>query len=94
MDAAGHCWVATLANYNFALSYQLQKMNVNVDTLSHILGKQNIQHINTDTVCVLISHVVQDTTCIQAYSSNIIVTETLDMQKDPKAMSLEDLIRA
>ena len=36
----------------------------------------------------------QDTTLIEAYSCNIQVTDTLHMQKDPKAMSLKDWIVA
>ena len=38
LDAMGDCWVASLANYNFAWSYQSGKMNVDADALSHILG--------------------------------------------------------
>ena len=35
LDATGHHWVASLANYNFALSYRSGKMNVDADALSH-----------------------------------------------------------
>ena len=31
LDATGHYWVASLENYNFALSYQSGKMNVDAD---------------------------------------------------------------
>ena len=31
LDATGHCWVASLANYNFALSYQSGQGNVHAD---------------------------------------------------------------
>ena len=34
LDARGHHWVASLANYNLALSYQSGKMNVDADALS------------------------------------------------------------
>ena len=36
LDATGHCWVASLANYNFALSYQSGNMNPDADALSYI----------------------------------------------------------
>ena len=44
----------------------------------------------TDAVCVLISQVAQGTTLMEAYSWNTWVTESLDVQKDPKVMSVED----
>ena len=37
LDATDHHWVCSLENYNFALSYQSGKMNVDADALSHIL---------------------------------------------------------
>ena len=67
-------------------------MNVDADVLSHILKREHDQHIEADSVHGLISQAVQDTTLIVAYSCNIQVTETLDMQKDPIAMLLEDWI--
>ena len=88
--ATGQSWVASLANYKIALSYQSGKMNVDVDALSHIPRKEHKQHIRDDAVHTLISQVSQGTTLIEAYSCNIQVTETLDMQTDQKAMSLED----
>ena len=36
LDAMGHHRAACLANYNFALSYQSGKKNVDADALSHI----------------------------------------------------------
>ena len=48
------------------------------------------QNIEADSAHALISQVVQGATLIEAYSHNIQVTETLAIQKDPKAMSLGD----
>ena len=42
----------------------------------------------------IISHVAQGTSLLEAYTFSVKVTETLDMQKDPRAMSLEDWIMA
>ena len=52
------------------------------------------EHIEADAVHAVISHAMQGTTLIEAHSCNIQVTETLDMQEDSKAMSLEDWIVA
>ena len=94
LDARGHYWIASLANYNFTLSYQSGKTNVDANALSHILRGKHNHHIEAKSVLALISQVAQGTTLIEAYSCNIQVTETLDMQKDPKAMLLEDWIVA
>ena len=94
LDARGHYWIASLANYNFTLSYQSGKTNVDANALSHILRGKHNHHIEDKSVLALISQVAQGTTLIEAYSCNIQVTETLDMQKDPKAMLLEDWIVA
>ena len=85
LDATGHQWVASLANYNFTLHYQSGKIHIDADALSHILRVEHNQHIKADLVCAQISQVAQGSTLIKNYSCNIQVTETLDMQKDPKA---------
>ena len=36
LDAASHCWVASLANYNFRLHYQSGKTNIDADALSRV----------------------------------------------------------
>ena len=43
-DTTGHCWVAGLGNYNFALNYQTGKRNVDADALFHILREEHDQH--------------------------------------------------
>ena len=57
LDATGHHWVASLANYNFALNCLSGKMNVGADALSHILRGNHDQHIETNSVHTLISQV-------------------------------------
>ena len=63
---------------------------MDTDTLSQIAKGQHDQHIETDLVHTLTSQAVQGTTLIEAYSYNVWVTGTLEMQKDPEAMSIED----
>ena len=36
LDAASHCWVANLANYNFQLYYRVGKTNINAGALSRV----------------------------------------------------------
>ena len=84
LDATGHHWVPSFANYNFALSYRSGKINVDMGVLSCIPREKHDQHIEADSVCALISHVAQGTTLIEAYSFSIQVTETLETQNDPK----------
>ena len=36
LDAASHCWVASLKNYNFRLHYRAGKANIDADALSSI----------------------------------------------------------
>ena len=94
LDATGHYWVGSLTNYNFALRCKSAKTNIDADGLFSIPWEDYDWHIEADTVQALISNMIQGTTLIQAYSCNIQVTETLDRQKDPKAMSKEDQIIA
>ena len=60
-NATGHCWVASLSNYNFTLRYKSGKVNVDRDALSHIPWKDFHCYIEADTVLVLISNVTQGT---------------------------------
>ena len=36
LDAASHCWVTSLANYNFRLHYQACRTNIDADALSRV----------------------------------------------------------
>ena len=87
-------WLIVWQNYNFALSYHSGKTNLDVDALSHIMRWEHDQHTEAESVHALIVQVVQGSTLIEAYSCNIQVTETLNMQIDPKAMVLESWIVA
>ena len=44
LDAASHCWVASLANYNFQLYYQARKTNIDADTLSRVSWPGCVSH--------------------------------------------------
>ena len=36
LDAASHCWVTSLVNYNFRLHYRAGKANIDADALSRV----------------------------------------------------------
>ena len=62
LDAIDHCWLASLADWNFILSYWSGKMSLDVDVLLHIPREKHNQHIKADTIHALISHAALDTT--------------------------------
>ena len=71
LDATGHLWIDGLANYNFALNYQSDKINVDVDALSHIPKGEFDQHIEAGSVHALISKAVWGITLMEAYYCNV-----------------------
>ena len=71
LDATGHYWVASVANYNFSIHCQTGKMNVDVDSLSLIMRGEHDKHIEANSVCALISQAAHSTTLMEAYSCNI-----------------------
>ena len=50
LDAVGHRWVASLANYNFHLHYQSGKSNVEVDASSQINWGKNDKTLPADSI--------------------------------------------
>ena len=94
LDATGHHWVTSLANYYFAVNYQSGKINMDVYALSCIPKGEHDQHMEANLIHTLISQLAQGTTLMEAYSCIIQVTETLDMQKDLYVMSVKDWVIA
>lgn len=45
LDATGHRWVATLANYNFSLHYRNGKLNKDADSLSRLCEGNNTEEL-------------------------------------------------
>ena len=65
---------------------------MDVDALSHIPKGEYDHCIEFDSVSALISQVVQGTTLMDPCCCNVSVTETLDMQQGPKAISVKDWV--
>ena len=53
LDAVGHCWVASLAGFNFTIEYLRGADNKEADALSRV---GNRLELDTDSVCELLSH--------------------------------------
>ena len=54
LDATGHRWVASLANYDFRIFYKTGKTNMEADALSHILRSEHTM-IDVPTVKAIIN---------------------------------------
>ena len=74
LDATDHHWIASLANYNFAINYKSGKTNVGADALSRVLWEKHDQCIEAELAQAIISNVLQGTALVEAYSCHIWVT--------------------
>ena len=54
LDAMGHRWVTSLANYNFHLHYQSGRSNVEADALSRINSGKNDQTLLADSIQAIV----------------------------------------
>ena len=55
LDAMGHRWVASLANYNFHLHYQSGRSNVEADALSRINWGKNDQTLSAESIQAIVT---------------------------------------
>ena len=58
LDVASHCWVASLANYNFRLHYRAGKANIDADALLRV-SWPGCMPANTDTCIKVTAAAVQ-----------------------------------
>ena len=102
LDAASHCWVATLANYNFRLHYRAGKANIYADALSRV-SWPGCMPGNTDTCIKVTASAVQamqeaalqgPASPIEAYSSDVHVLDILQDSNQVASMTLEDWCQA
>ena len=85
LDATSHCWVTSLANYNFKLHYMAGKANIDADALLRVSWPGSMPG-NTDT-CIKVTaaavQAVQEAALqglaspIEAYSSDMHVLDVL-----------------
>ena len=55
LDAIGHRWIASLANYNFHIHYKSGKSNVEADALSRIDWEKSVEAIKANTIQAIIA---------------------------------------
>ena len=55
LDAMGHRWVTSLANYNFHLHYQFGRSNVEADSLSRINWGKNDKTLPADSIQAVVT---------------------------------------
>ena len=96
LDATSHCWVASLANYNFRLYYRASKANIDSDALSRV-SWQGCMPGNTRTCIKVAAAAVQavleaalqgPTSPIEAYSSSLHVLDVLQDSNQVKVVHL------
>ena len=102
LDAASHCWVASLANYNFRLHYRAGKANIDADALSRV-SWPGCMPGNTSTCIKVTAAAVQavqeaalqgPASPIEAYSSDLHVLDILQDSNQVASMTLKDWCQA
>ena len=98
LDAASHCWVVSLANYNFQLHYQVRKANIDADALSRVswpgcMPDNSGTHLNITAATV---QAVQGAALegpaspIKAYSYDLHILDAVQGSQQVTCMTLED----
>ena len=98
LDAASHCWVTSLANYNFRLHYQAGKTNIDADALSRVSWPDCMpDHSGTSlevtaaAVRAIQKAALEKPVClIEAYSYDLHVMGAIQDSKQVAQMTLDD----
>ena len=98
LDATSHCWIASLANYNFQLHYSAGKTNIDVDALSRVSllgcipdGSGSHQKVTSASVQAVQQATLKGSVSpIEAYSCNLHVLDAVQDSQQIACMTLED----
>ena len=98
LDASSHCWVTSLANYNFRLHYQAGKANIDVDALSRVSWPEcmpeNFGHQSEGDSCscegTTRGYLRKACFPIEAYSYDLHVMGAIQDSKQVAQMTLDD----
>ena len=102
LDQASHCWVASLANYNFRLHYRAGKASIDADAISGV-SWSGCMPGNTSTCSKVTAAAVQavqeaalqgPTSPIEPYSSDLHVLDMFQDNNQVASMTLEDWCQA
>ena len=98
LDAASHCWVASLANYNFRLHYWSGKTNIDADALSRVSWPECMPDnlgtslkVNAAAIRAIQEAALDQPACpIEAYSYNLHVIGAIQDSQQVAQMTLDD----
>ena len=98
LDAASHCWVASLANYNFRLHYWSGKTNINADALSRVSWPECMPDnlgtglkVNAAAVRAIQEAALDQPACpIEAYSYDLHVIGAIQDSQQVAQTTLDD----
>ena len=98
LDAASHCWVASLANYNFRLHYRSGKANIDADALSRVSWLECMPDssgtglkVNAAAVRAIQEAALDQPACpIEVYSKDIHVMGEMQDSQQVAQMTLDD----
>ena len=98
LDAASHCWVTSLANYNFRLHYSAGKANIDADALLRVSWPGCTPDSTSTNIKVTAAavQVVQEAALqgpaspTEAYSNNLHILDMLQDRNQVPSMTLEE----
>ena len=98
LDAASHCWVASLANYNFRLHYRSGKANIDADALSRVSWLECMPdnlgtglRVNAAAIRAIQEAALDQPACpIEAYSYDMHVVGAVQDSQQVAQMTLDD----
>ena len=98
LDAASHCWITSLANYNFRLHYRAGKANIDADALSRVswpgcMPHSSGTHLEVTAAAVQAVHEATLeglTSPIEAYICDLHILDAIQDSKQVTCMTLED----
>ena len=89
LDAASHCWVTNLANYNFRLHYQAGRTNIDADALSRVSWPECMP--NSLKVTAIQEAALDKPACpIEAYSYDLHVIGAIQDSQQVVQIALDD----
>ena len=98
LDASSHCWVASLANYNFRLHYQAGRTNIDADALSRVSWPECMPDnlgtslkVNAAAVRAIQDAALNQPACpIEAHSYDLHVIGAIQDSQQVAQMTLDD----
>ena len=98
LDAASHCWVASLANYNFRLHYWAGRTNIDADALSRVSWPECMPDnlgtslkVNAAAIRAIQEAAFDQSACpIEAYSYDLHVVGAIQDSQQVAQMTLDD----